>query len=213
MVLHVALSPKSLRALRAGERPLIFMDSLMDLQVLLFCKRFTTCWKYALERFRPKVHVHVCFETDASLERLATVFMWAEKQLDGVRYLGLAPFFNLTTRVLLVGRRSCIINVMTEFPFEKDLFLEWIVVLWETTILWECTLQDWCSCSLDAEDCCRWALGLPGKAFIFGHFVLKGFFLLRQFFSTGKLRNRSRSCFQLTFNIIENDIKIFMFNW
>ena len=59
VVHHVALGAETLAALRAVVRLLVFVDQLVDKQVLLFGEALATIGETAAERLRAVVQMHV----------------------------------------------------------------------------------------------------------------------------------------------------------
>ena len=83
MILHVPLRYETLMALRAGERPLIAVNTLMYLQVLLLGEAFATRGKAAAEGLSAVVNMHMRFQPNAPLETFPAAFVGAAKEWRG----------------------------------------------------------------------------------------------------------------------------------
>ena len=82
MVPHVSFGAEALSTvLWAGKRPFIFVNSNVNLQVLLLTEGLVAPWKWALERLSPVMQVHVGIQPDLAGERLFAARMRTDKSL------------------------------------------------------------------------------------------------------------------------------------
>lgn len=90
--MHVALSSECLWALGTDKRPFIFVNSLMNLQVLPLGKSLKARRKRASVWLGAVVDVYVCFQSNATVEYLPAAFVRAEELLDFFERFNLSFF-------------------------------------------------------------------------------------------------------------------------
>ena len=94
MVMHVALGSECLRALLTDKRPFIFVNSLMNLQILLLGKSLMARRKRAPIWLGAEVDVYVCLQSNATVEYLPAAFVRAEELLDFFERFNLSFFLS-----------------------------------------------------------------------------------------------------------------------
>jgi hypothetical protein len=104
VVSHVALGAEAFAtALRAGEWPLVLVNSDVDGQVLLFAEGLVTARKSALEGLRAIVQVHMCIQTNLPIEDLVATGVWADERLVTVTLYLVNRFRNVVFLVNVPG--------------------------------------------------------------------------------------------------------------
>jgi hypothetical protein len=114
VIQHVALGSESFATFGTDERSLIFVDALVDSQILLLREAFAACWELTSERLCAIMNVRVRLQTNASLETLAAAFERADKNRLVVLLfsLGLALSFGACLLLLLVALQVVMIKMI-----------------------------------------------------------------------------------------------------
>ena len=82
VVQHVSFGAEALAAaLRAGERPLVRVDPLMNLQILFLAEALVAARELALKGLCPVVEVHVCVQSYPPSKNFVAAFEGAFENL------------------------------------------------------------------------------------------------------------------------------------